>query len=126
MSDLTESEAANSRLIWDFITGWMAPGFDVEKHYSDYLAPDCVHRMSEEHAPLTSAAAAIQAMKDFAASGGAVTQAEIKEIYARGPLVINIRDDKVVIPGQGEVPFKIAAVFVVKDGKIAEWNEYFM
>ena len=27
---------------------------------------------------------------------------------------------------QGDVPFKICALFVVKDGRIAEWNEYFM
>ncbi len=126
MTESSAVEQANARLVEDFVTGWMAPGFDVATSYAHYLAPDCVHRMSEEHAPLTSAADAIKAMQDFAASGGAVLQADIRETVARGPLVINIRDDVVRIPGQGDVPFKICALFVVKDGRIVEWNEYFM
>ena len=123
---MTEAESANVRLIEEFVGGWMEPGFDVAESYARYLAPDCVHRMSEEHAPLTSAADCIRAMQDFAASGGAVLEARIRETIGRGPLVINIRDDVVRIPGQGDVPFKICALFVVKDGRIAEWNEYFM
>lgn len=126
MSGTSAVEQANAKLIEDFVTGWMAPGFDVAESYARYLAPNCVHRMSEEHPPLTSAADAIRAMQDFNASGGAVLKADIKETIARGPLVINIRDDVVRIPGQGDVPFRICALFVVKDGQIAEWNEYFM
>ncbi len=125
-SEMTEAEQANARLIDEFVTGWMQPGFDIAKSYAHYLAPNCIHRMSEEHAPLTTAADCIKAMQDFGASGGAVLEADIKETIARGPLVINIRDDVVRIPGQGDVPFKICALFVVKDGQIVEWNEYFM
>ena len=123
---MTEAETANAGLIDAFVTGWMAPDFDVAKSYARYLAPGCVHRMSEEHPPLTTADDAIRAMQDFAASGGAVLKADIKETIARGPLVIQTRDDMVRIPGQGDVPFRICALFVVKDGRIAEWNEYFM
>ena len=126
MTGTSDVEQANARLIEDFVMGWMAPDFDVAKSYARYLAPNCVHRMSEEHAPLTSAAEAIKAMQDFSASGGAVLRADIRETVARGPLVINIRDDVVRIPGQGDVPFKICALFVLKDGQIVEWNEYFM
>lgn len=123
---MTDAERVNGALIDEFVGGWMLPGFDVAESYARYLAPDCVHRMSEDHPPLTTAADAIKAMQDFAASGGAVLKADIKETIARGPLVIQTRDDVVRIPGQGDVPFSICALFVVKDGRIAEWNEYFM
>ncbi len=123
---MTETETANAEMIDAFVTGWMAPDFDVAKSYTRYLAPNCVHRMSEEHAPLTTAADCIKAMQDFAASGGAVLKADITETIARGPLVIQTRDDVVRIPGQGDVPFRICALFVVKGGRIVEWNEYFM
>ena len=89
---MTDAETANARLIDAFVTGWMAADFDVAKSYARYLAPNCVHRMSEEHAPLTTAAECVGAMQDFAASGGAVLQADINETIARGPLVIQTRD----------------------------------
>src|ERR1700748_2957657 len=99
---MTEAEQANARLIDEFVTGWMQPGFDLATSYAHYLAPNCVHRMSEEHAPLTSAADCIKAMQDFNASGGAVLKADIKETLARGPLVINIPDDVGRSPGPGD------------------------
>jgi limonene-1,2-epoxide hydrolase len=123
---MTDAERANAKLIDAFVGSWMQPDFDVAASYARYLAPNCVHRMSEEHAPLTTVADCIKAMRDFAASGGAVLKADIMETIARGPLVIQTRDDVVRIPGQGDVPFKICALFVVKDGRIVEWNEYFM
>lgn len=50
----------------------------------------------------------------------------IEEDIARGPVVLNVRTDLIRIPGQGDMTFGIAALFVIKDGKITEWNEYFI
>jgi limonene-1,2-epoxide hydrolase len=122
----TESERANARLVGTFVAGWMAEDFDLAREYTRYLHPDAEVRMSEEHPMLHGAQATIAAMQAFNAAGGAVKSAETEEIYARGPLVVTVRTDVVTIPDQGDQVFKIAATFIVKEGRITEWAEFFI
>jgi len=120
------TDSANAGLVTDFIAGWMASDFDVAEQYPRFLHPDAQVRMSEEHPMLASCQAVVEAMQGFIAAGGWVKSAITEEVFARGPLVVTIRTDVVTIPDQGDMTFRIAATFIVKDGRIVEWSEFFI
>ena len=51
---------------------------------------------------------------------------KIRKSQALGPMVIQTREDYSYSPGQATHIDKIASVFVIADGKIMEWSDYFM
>ena len=56
---------------------------------------------------------------------GTVSKAEfeIVQTFARGPMVVNERFDRFTMP-QRSMEWHGIGVFMLKGGKIAEWNDY--
>jgi limonene-1,2-epoxide hydrolase len=61
------------------------------------------------------------AMEKFFASGG--VQFKTTETHANGPLVTNVRVDRITSKA-GLQDLHYMGVFFLKDGKIVEWNDY--
>ena len=120
---MTDSEKANVKFVTDFVKGWEAKKYDADKEYAFYLAPEASVRMEEDKPPLIGPAAVAAESKKFMA-GGARIEVKIHDTFARGPVVVNARTDIIKAPGKPDQEFKVAGVFVVKKGKIAEWTDY--
>jgi limonene-1,2-epoxide hydrolase len=87
------------------------------------LADGCVYRTSQTRPPLvgkTQVAATITRFIDLGA------EFNVTRTVALGPVVLNERDDIVVMqPGEAPRTFHFAAgMFFVENGRIAEWNDY--
>ena len=113
------AEKANIKVVNDFCAAWA--GRDLNKIMS-FLAADCAYRMTETRDIIKGrdgVAAAIKGILDR------VVRFEVLETWARGPMVFNERIDHFT-PGP-QLPLKSwrgVGVFFMKDGKIAEWQDY--
>jgi limonene-1,2-epoxide hydrolase len=109
---------ANMKVVADFIASWSDPDKAVT-----YLAPDASVRMVEDQPPVVGPEAVAAAMKGFMTPGVKLT---VKTLHttAYGPVVVNQRIDTMKTPGKPDQVFPVVGVFVVKNGKIAEWTDY--
>jgi limonene-1,2-epoxide hydrolase len=115
----TAAEKANMKVVSDFCAAFA--GDDVDT-IMGFFADPCSYRVTEARDPIKGFAAV------KAQIGGLVTNAEHFEVldtFARGPMVFNERIDYFT-PG-GSIPLKSwhgVGVFLLKDGKIVEWQDY--
>ena len=124
MTSRSATERANIELIEAFVKEWEAPDYDPQIGYAKYLSPDAVVQMAEEFPITQGADAAIAAIKGFMDAGGRIVKADFDDIYACGPIVVTSRTDIVKLPEKDGETFAVAAVFIVKNGKITDWKEY--
>jgi limonene-1,2-epoxide hydrolase len=116
-------EKANEKIVDDFIKTWSAKDFDADKVCATFLADDASVRMVEDKPPLVGPAAVAAGFKSFTTDGSRV-KVKILQTFAKGPVVVNSRVDTLVAAGKPDQAFKVAGVFVVKNGKIKEWTDY--
>jgi len=120
---LSANEKANSKLVKDFCLGWMAKNYDADREMAKFLAANSSVRMEEDKPPVIGPAAVAAEMKGFTSSGQTI-DVKMLEIFAKGPVVVTSRIDTVKAPGKPDQVFKVAGVFIVKNGKITEWTDY--
>ena len=121
-AEMSAAEKANIKVVDDFLAIWAKPDTDVAKALT-FFTDDCVVRMSEHKPALTGKTALGQGFADLLKTG----RYGIKSLstFARGPVVANDRVDwKIEDGGKRGAEFPIAGVFVVRNGKIAEWSDY--
>ena len=113
---MTESEKTNVKLVEDFCAAWSSKDADkVMAFFSDNPS----YRQTELQAP----AVGRQAVAEKISSGVKVaTKFEVHESWARGPMVINERTDYFDSPRLKR--WHGVGVFLVKEGKIAEWQDF--
>lgn len=112
----TAAEAANIQVVKDFCAAW--PSHDLDRILS-FFADNGSYRMTEAMDPTKGRDALIARIKMIVNN---VTQFEILDTWARGPMVINERIDRFT-------SFQLKSwhgvgVFLLKDGKIVEWYDY--
>jgi limonene-1,2-epoxide hydrolase len=112
----TPAEKANMQVVKDFCAAW--PSHDLDRIVS-FFADTGSYRMTEAMEPTKGRDALIARLKMIINN---VTQFEILDTWARGPMVINERIDRFT-------NFQLKSwhgvgVFLVKDGKIVEWYDY--
>jgi limonene-1,2-epoxide hydrolase len=112
----TAAESANMRVVADFCAAW--PSHDLERILG-FFADNGSYRMTETMEPTKGREALTARIKMIINN---VTQFEILDTWARGPMVINERIDRFA-------NFQLRSwhgvgVFLVKDGKIVEWYDY--
>jgi limonene-1,2-epoxide hydrolase len=122
-AERSAGEKANLELVEKFCLGWMAKSYDADTEMARFLAAESSVRMVEDKPPVIGPAAAAAAMKSFSVSGQSI-DVQILESFAKGPVVVNSRIDTVKAPGKPDQVFRVAGVFVVKQGKIVEWTDY--
>jgi limonene-1,2-epoxide hydrolase len=119
-ADWTAAEKANVAVVNEMCRTWTAPvNFDK---VGSFLSEDCVYRATETAPPVKGRQAIIDSLKKML---GTVSKAEfeIVQTFARGPMVVNERFDRFTMP-QRSMEWHGIGVFMLKDGKIAEWNDY--
>ncbi|MEO5923556.1 MAG: limonene-1,2-epoxide hydrolase family protein [Bryobacteraceae bacterium] len=112
------AEAANLTLVADFCAAFATR--DMAK-IASYMAPNCSYRITETAMPLVGAAA-VERIKTYVEQSSKI-EFKILDSWARGPMVINERIDSFT-RAAASPSYRLVGVFFIKDGKIAEWNDY--
>ncbi|MGE0393189.1 MAG: nuclear transport factor 2 family protein [Vicinamibacterales bacterium] len=117
--DWTAAEKANVQVVNAFMKA-------LEDKKADGLvalmAPNGRARMSAHtQEPAMSPDQFKAAISQFFANGG--VQFKTTETHANGPVVTNVRVDRITSP-KGQQDLYYMGVFFLKDGKIVEWNDY--
>lgn len=110
------TEKANMQVVKDFCAAW--PSHDLDRILA-FFADNGSYRMTETMDPTKGRDALVARIKQIINN---VTQFEILDTWARGPMVVNERIDRFT-------NFQLKSwhgvgVFLVKDGKIVEWYDY--
>jgi len=116
-SESTATERANIQTVNDFCAAWTS--HDIDKIMS-FFAENCAYRMTETQDAIRGQQAVLERIKSFV---NAVQGFDVIETFAKGPIVVNERNDHF----QGGGPLKKwrgVGVFFLKNGKIAEWSDY--
>ena len=87
-----------------------------------FFHDSCNLRWSETMPWVTGREAILEKLKGVV-TGAEKVELEILDLYPKGPIVLNERMDRTTKQGRSR-PFHVAGIILVKDGKIAEWNDY--
>ena len=117
-AERTAAEEANLALVSDFCAAFATR--DMTK-IASYLAPDCSYRITATAVPAVGAAA-VQRIKSYVERSSTI-EFRILDSWARGPMVINERIDSFT-RADARPSYHLVGVFLIKDGKIAEWTDY--
>ena len=110
------TEKANMQIVKDFCAAW--PSHDLEKILA-FFPDNGAYRMTEAMEPAKGREALTARIKTIINN---VSQFEILDTWARGPMVINERIDR--FSNFQLKSWHGVGVFLVKDGKIVEWYDY--
>ncbi len=113
---VTEIEKANVKLVNDFCAA--ASGKDADKVMA-FFSDNPSYRQTELVAPAVGQQAVREKITGMVK---VVTKFEVHESWARGPMVINERTDYFDSPRLKR--WHGVGVFLVKDGKIVEWQDF--
>jgi limonene-1,2-epoxide hydrolase len=114
----TTTEKANQALVADFCAAFASR--DMTK-IASYLDPNCSYRITETAMPAVGVAA-VERIKSYVERSSKI-EFKILDSWARGPMVINERIDSFTRPDASPA-FHLVGVFLIKDGKIAEWTDF--
>lgn len=117
------AEAANIRLVKDFVATWGEKGFDPDRVAPVFFAADAQVRVLDSLPFVVGPAAIAGAFKPYLQKGERF-DVKFLSIFAKGPLVVTNRIDTQVAPGQADKATEVVGVFLVRDGKIREWTDY--
>ena len=126
--EMSDAEKANVKLIMDMVEAFDAGAAlvpPVADALHTFFADDCAFRFRPTDLTATRSFGAVEeTMKRVTANGEKVHQ-ELLERFAKGPVVVIEKLNHFVTPEKTRTSH-VVAVFLVKDGKIAEWTEYFI
>jgi limonene-1,2-epoxide hydrolase len=114
----SDTEKTDVKVVKDFIAAWSDPDKAVT-----FLADNASVRMEEDKPPVVGPAAVAAAFKSFMTPGTTLS-VKVNQTFAKGPVVVNSRVDTLKTAGKPDQSFPVVGVFVVKNGKIAEWTDY--
>ena len=118
----TAIERRNAAVVQDFLAGWEAA--DAVKQSG--LCHETVIARPTAHNQKAVALSGRAALHDFAArvfTGGTTVKFKVLDTAAKGPIVVNNRIDR-LIRAAGSTDVYYVGVFLVVDGRIAEWSDY--
>jgi len=129
---MTDVEKANAELVLSYFKQWEGD-FDPAQAYASHFAPDARLRyesgvqspvqwdMSQWHIGAGEIVAASQIYVDM----GMKTLSHIHEVFACGPMVVVHRTDECFMPGEPDRAVRMIGVFMVINGRIVEWSDYY-
>lgn len=118
-AEWTETEAANVKIVNDFCAAWSTLNL---RNVTALMSDDSVYRMTESTPPVTGHEALIDQMQPWVDTSDAIVF-EVKETFAKGPLVVNHRVDRFESTTR-PLTWEGVGVFLIQDGKIREWFDY--
>ena len=119
-TQLSPEEQANTTAVNDFCAAFTVP-LDWAR-IASFLSDDCKYRASQNIQMVEGPDAIVGFLERFAGNATLV-EFEMLDTWARGPVVVNDRVDRFVLPNNTlEIP--VVGVFYLVDGKIAEWTDF--
>jgi limonene-1,2-epoxide hydrolase len=115
----TDQERLNVELVEAACAAWST--LDASK-VAAFFSDNCALRFSETSPWVTGREAILQKITGVVA-GAEKVELELLDVYPKGPIVLNERMDRTTKQGRTR-PFHVAGIILIKDGKIAEWNDY--
>jgi limonene-1,2-epoxide hydrolase len=112
----------SNALVTAFVKLWDQPAPSAQE-LGAFFTEDAVYH-NIPMAPVNGRAAIEKVLGGMAAGGMKSKGWEIKHQVANGDVVMNERVDRFENAGK-EMSIPVVGVFVVKNGKIAEWRDYF-
>ena len=119
-TQLSTEEQANLSAVNDFCAAFTAP-LDWDT-ITSFVSADCKYRASQDIPMVEGPEAIVGLLEGFLGNATSV-EFEMLDTWARGPVVVNDRVDRFVMP-TGTVELPIVGVFYMVNGKIVEWTDY--
>ena len=113
------AETENARVVTAFCKTWSTR--DLSK-VLEYLADDCVYRMTETTPTVTGHKAIAERLQPAVEKSDQV-EFRVLETFARGPLVLNHRVDSFKSKTR-PLSWEGVGLFFLQNGKIKEWSDY--
>lgn len=127
-ADLTETEKENLKLIGDMVATWdiaaAANPPDTDR-LKTFFAEDCAFRLRPTDVTPTRGFDVVKAAMQRGTANGQKIHHELLDRFAKGPVVVVEKLNQFIMPEKTRTSH-VVAVFLMKDGKIAEWTEYFI
>jgi len=127
-AEMSDEEKANVKLITDMVEAFDSAAALVPPSANalrTFFTDDCAFRFRPTDLIATRSFGAVEeTMKRVTANGEKVHQ-QLLERFAKGPVVVIEKLNHFVTPEKTRTSHVIA-VFLMKDGKIVEWTEYFI
>jgi limonene-1,2-epoxide hydrolase len=126
--EMGDAEKANVKLISDMVEAFdsaaasVPPATDALR---TFFADDCAFRFRPTDLTATRSFGAVEETIKRVTANGQKVQQELLERFAKGPVVVIEKLNHFVTPEKTRTSH-VVAVFLVKDGKIVEWTEYFI
>jgi limonene-1,2-epoxide hydrolase len=127
-SETTDGEKANLKVVTDMVATWdivaASDPLDLAR-LSPYFADDCAFRLRPTDSTPTRGLEVVEAAIKRGTVNGQKIHHELLERFAKGPIVVTEKLNQFIAAEKTRTSH-VVAVFLIKDGKIAEWTEYFI
>jgi limonene-1,2-epoxide hydrolase len=127
-AEMTETERANIKVIGDMVATWdIVAGStpqDIDK-LKPFFVDDCAFRLRPTDTSPTWGFDVAQAAIQRGTANSQKIRHELLDRFAKGPVVVMEKLNQFIAPEKTRTSH-VVAVFLMKDGKIAEWTEYFI
>jgi limonene-1,2-epoxide hydrolase len=127
-AEMTESERANINVITEMVATWdkvAASNPPETEKLKTFFADDCAYRLRPTDTAPTRGFEVVQAAIQRGTANGQKIRHELLDRFAKGPVVVMEKLNQFITPEKTRTSH-VVAVFLMKDGKIAEWTEYFI
>jgi limonene-1,2-epoxide hydrolase len=126
--EMSDSEKANVKVVRDMVAAWDLTAAsnppDVSR-LSPYFSDDCAFRLRPTDLTATRGMATVEAALQRGTANGQKVRHELLENFAKGPVVVMEKLNQFITPEKTRTSH-VVAVFLLKEGKIVEWTEYFI
>jgi len=127
-ADITDAEKANVKIVRDMVATWdivaaSAPP-DLAKLRA-YFSEDCAFRLRPTDSTATRGFEMVAAAIQRGTANGQKVRHELLDNFAKGPVVVMEKLNQFITPEKTRTSH-VVAVYLMKDGKIVEWTEYFI
>ncbi len=127
-AETTDAEKDNLKIVHDMVSTWdIVAGSDPLDiaRLSPFFAADCAFRLRPTDVTATRGLDTVEAAIKRGTANGQKIRHELLESFAKGPVVAIEKLNQFITPEKTRTSH-VVAVFLLKDGKIAEWTEYFI
>jgi limonene-1,2-epoxide hydrolase len=127
-AEMSDSEKANVETVRDMVAAWdlaAASNPPDASRLSPFFSDDCAFRLRPTDLTATHGMATVEAALQRGTANGQKVRHELLENFAKGPVVVMEKLNQFITPEKTRTSH-VVAVFLLKDGKIVEWTEYFI
>ncbi len=127
-AEISDVERANLKIVtamvgtWDEVAGSDPQDFS---RLSPFFSDGCSFRLRPTDQTPTRGQEQVEAAIKRGTANGQKIHHELLDRFAKGPVVVVEKLNHFITPEKTRTSH-VVAVFLIKDGKIAEWTEYFI